>query len=168
MITILFIIYFLFNKKNRVIKCNQQFALCPAAKCTPDPLNNNNAYCFCGVYKGYNYSYGNKTCSDISPYDGPNGEKFIYSTFSPKIASLGFEQIQCPNPKGVNLDCMNKKCSINPHDPRHAVCNCSKINNEGNPWNTWNKINTVSSCNYLSGASIELKKEMFKFIKSQN
>ena len=154
---ILFIIYFLYNdlynENKRTIKCNQTFALCPAAECTPDPLKSNNVYCPCKVSTGANYSYGNKTCDEISPYTGDNGEKYIYSTFSPIIASLGYEQVSCPS-KGVNLNCMNKLCTVNPNNPKEAICVCNSTNNNGESWFSWQKKNTKSSCNYVSGGSL--------------
>ena len=165
LVAVLFVNYVYYQKKG-VTKCNQPFALCPAAKCSPDPINTNNAYCFCYVENGENYSYGNKTCDELAPYKGKNGEDFIYSTFSPIIASMGFEQIYCPS-KGINLNCMNKKCSINPHNPKQAICDCSITNNNGEKWVTWNKKDTVSSCNYLSGGELEQHHIMSDFLKKQ-
>lgn len=161
------VIKYFYYQQNSITKCNQKFALCPAAKCTPDPINNNNAYCFCDVVNGDNYSYGDKSCNEIAPYKGKNGESFIYSTFSPIIASMGFEQIYCPS-KGINLNCMNKKCSINPHNPKQAICNCSITNNDGEKWITWNKKNSFSSCNYLSGGSLEQHDIMYTFLQKQH
>lgn len=135
------------------------------AKCVPNPLNNNLAFCFCDVKKGINFSVNNNSCKKISPFYGINGEKYIYSTFSPIISKLGYERINCP-PNGVNLNCMNKICSINPHDPTKAICICSKIDNENNIWSTFNKKNTKSSCNYLSGSSISDTIQMEDFMKN--
>jgi hypothetical protein len=120
------------------------------AKCVPDPLNNNLAFCFCDVKKGINYSVNNDSCNKISPFDGVNGEKYIYSTFSPLISKMGYERINCPS-NGVNLNCMNKICSINPNDPTKAICICSKINNENNDWVTFTPF-------YISNADFNGKK----------
>ena len=80
---------------------------------------------------------------------------------------MGYERISCPS-NGVNLNCMNKICSINPNDPTKAICICSKINNQNNDWVTFNKKNTKSSCNYLSGASNIDFKRMNDFIVEFN
>jgi hypothetical protein len=164
-----FICIFAFNviyRQNKVVTCNQPYALCPAAKCIPDPLNSNNAYCICDVANGVNYSYGNKTCDEIAPYEGNLGEQYIYSTFSPSLLAQGYEAINCPS-KGINLNCMNKKCSIDPHNPKQSICNCSITNNHGQKWTTLNKKNTSSSCNYLSGASTEMENKLMQFINNK-
>jgi len=158
--------YYFSYKQNKVVKCNQSYALCPAAKCIPDPLNTNNAYCICDVANGVNYSYGTQTCAEIAPSEGKLGEQYIYSTFSPVLLSQGYEAINCPS-KGINLNCMNKKCSINPHNPKQSICNCSITNNQGQEWTTLNKKNTSSSCNYLSGASTEMENKLMQFINNK-
>lgn len=164
-IFILLSVYLSHNKINRVIKCNSKFALCPAAKCIPDPMNSNNAICYCDVSTGVNYSYGNKNCQDITGYIGANSQEYIYSDFSPIIGSMGYEKQTCP-PNGVNLNCMNKLCAVDPNNPKKAICTCSITNNENQEWVTWNKKNTQSSCNYLSGASKEMSQSLGNFIKN--
>lgn len=152
-------------RKPRVIKCNQQYALCPAAKCVPDPIYNNIAYCNCYVENGVNYSYGNKTCSELSPRFGTHGEQYIYSTFSPIIKSLGFKRITCPS-KNTNLNCMNQICSINPNNTNQAICRCKNTNNNGSSWNAW--VKSDSSCNYISGSSNTMTDSLSSYIDNEN
>lgn len=172
LIFFIFIIFFIFSSlssffsnNQKIIKCNQKYALCPAAKCIPDPFNNNNAYCDCFVKTGVNYSIGGNSCKDLSSYHGATGNEYIYSTFSPEIKNMGYHEISCPS-QGTNLNCMNKICSVDPNNPGKAICVCSKIDNQGETWATFNKNNTNSSCNYLSGASNTGYNQMNEFIKS--
>lgn len=140
--------------KMKSIKCNQKYGLCPAAKCIPNPFDNTKAYCWCDVVTGENYSLGNDSCKKISPYSSKTGEEFIYSTFSPVIKNMGYHVTKCP-PKAVNLNCMNKICSVDPNDSTKAICICDTTNNNGLEWVTFNKNGTPASCNYQSGASTQ-------------
>ena len=153
----LFFHYFYSTTKNqrvKAVKCNQPYGLCPAAKCIPNPSDKRQAYCWCDVINGVNYSLGNDSCEKISPYFSETGEEFIYSTFSPVIQDMGYRTVRCP-PEKTNLNCMNKICSVNPNDSSKAVCVCDKTDNKGLSWITFNKNKTPTSCNYQSGASME-------------
>jgi hypothetical protein len=157
--------------KNRrtITKCHQKYALCPAAKCVPNPLDDKKALCDCFVETGTNYSVRGRsrksTCKSIKRYK-KKGVEYIYSTFSPIIKKKGYSRIFCPS-KGINLDCMNKLCSVDPQNPKRAICVCSKTNNRGKKWATFNKKNTSSSCIYLSGASKIDSQKMDQFIKKK-
>jgi len=153
-----------YNKNNSIVKCNMKYALCPAAKCVPNPTDNSKAYCFCDVVNGKNYSVGNNNCQNIKPYNTETGEEIIFSDFSPIIQKMGYHPITCP-PKAVNLNCMNKICSLNPNDPSKAVCICDKTDNEGLNWITYNKNGEPENCNYKSGATEEARKKLQAFIK---
>ena len=165
------LIYFIFNlfysnnnNTNKIIKCNQKFALCPQAKCLPSPTNKNNGLCECFVKTGINYSVGGNSCNNLTHYkDGLN--EYIYSTFSPIIKKMGYNRITCPS-NGVMLNCMNKICSVDPNNPDRAICECSKVNTNNKQWSTFNKNNTNSSCNYLSGAFLDDSTNMDLFIKN--
>lgn len=154
------------NVKNKTIKkCNQKYALCPAAKCVQDPYNEKNAYCSCFTKKGVNYSIGNKSCKNLRGYK-KNKQEYIYSTFSPTIQSMGYKRITCPS-KGVNLNCMNKLCTVNPNNHKNAICVCTKTNNQGKKWTTFNKNKKKTSCNFLSGSKLNLTKKMTQFISKK-
>jgi len=152
------------NKINAV-KCNQKYGLCPAAKCIPNPYDKTQAYCWCDVVTGVNYSLGNDSCKKISPYSSKTGEEFIYSTFSPIIKTMGYHTTECP-PQEINLNCMNKICSVDPNDATKAICICDTTDNKGLNWLTFNKDKSATSCNYQSGASMEDYKTINSFIGS--
>ena len=161
---ILGLLYKFVTVNNDIVKCNMKYALCPAAKCVPDPNDNSKAYCFCDVKNGTNYSFGNNNCKNIQPYINESGSEMIYSDFSPIIKNMGYHGVTCPS-EAVNLNCMNKICSVYPHDPSKAICVCDKTNNQGQNWVTYNKNNTEKICNYQSGASLEQQARLQKFIK---
>jgi hypothetical protein len=170
-IFILLIVSFLFSSftstpqsKINAVKCNQKYGLCPAAKCIPNPFDFTKAYCWCDVVTGENYSLGNNSCEKISPYT-KNGQEFIYSTFSPLIENLGYHTVDCP-PEDVNLNCMNKICSVDPNDGSKAICICDTTDNKGLNWVTFNKNNSATSCNYQSGASLQDYQTISSFIST--
>jgi len=87
-LVIIFWIYLIYtllnNNEEKIIKCNQKYALCPAAKCVPNPFDSNQAYCDCFVKTGVNYSVRNESCNNLQPFKESSNE-YIYSTFSPII-----------------------------------------------------------------------------------
>ena len=152
------------NNNNKIIKCNMKFGLCPAAQCVPHPYDNSKAYCFCDAVNGENYSVGGNSCKNISPYTKKSGEEIIFSDFSPIIQKMGYHLVSCP-PEAVNLNCMNKICSVNPNDPSKAICICDKTDNKGLNWATYNKNGEPKICNYKSGASTQSSTTLLNFIK---
>jgi len=152
------------NKSNNIIKCNMKFGLCPAAKCVPYPYDSSKAYCMCDVANGTNYSVGNNDCENIKPYTTKSGEEVIFSDFSPVIKKMGYHLQKCP-PEAVNLNCMNKICSVDPNNPSKAICLCDKLDNNGLDWVTFNKNGDPKTCNYQSGASNQSYLNLNSFIK---
>jgi len=141
-----------------------KFGLCPAAKCIPYPYDNSKAYCMCDVADGTNYSVGNNDCENIKPYMTKSGEEVIFSDFSPVIKKMGYHLQKCP-PEAVNLNCMNKICSVDPNNPSKAICLCDKLDNNGLDWVTFNKNGEPKTCNYQSGASNQSYLNLNSFIK---
>ena len=165
---IFFTLYVLSNSTdNKIIKCNMKFGFCPAAQCVPDPYDDSKAYCFCDVVDGENYSVGGNSCKNISPYTKKSGEEIIFSDFSPVIEKMDYHIVSCP-PEAVNLNCMNKICSVNPNDHSKAICICDKTDNKGLNWATYNKNGEPKICNYKSGASAHYNTTLLNFIKQQN
>jgi len=168
-IFIIYGIYLLFqyldpSKNNSTVKCNMKYGLCPAAKCIPSPYDDSKAFCYCDVKTGNNYSVGNNDCNNIQPYTTKSGEEMIFSDFSPIITKLGYHLTKC-TPEAVNLNCMNKICSIDPNNPSKAICICDKLDNNGLEWVTYNKNGAPKTCNYQSGASMQSHLNIDKFIK---
>jgi hypothetical protein len=167
-ILICFFLYSFYSSNSgtvNAVKCNQKYGLCPAAQCIPNPNDKTQAYCWCDVVNGVNYSLGNDSCEKIKGYTSETGEEVIYSTFSPIIASMGYTKVSC-SPQDVNLNCMNKICSVNPHNPSKAICVCDVSDNKGLDWVTFNENNKPMSCNYQSGASMQDYKTINSFIDS--
>jgi hypothetical protein len=152
------------NISNDTVKCNMKFGLCPAAKCIPTPYDENKAYCWCDVVSGTNYSVGNNDCEKIKPYTLGKDQEIIFSDFSPVISKMGYHVTNCP-PEAVNLNCMNKICSVDPNNPSKAVCICDKLDNKGLDWVTYNKNGEPKTCNYQSGASMQSYLNLKTFIK---
>lgn len=153
----IFIIYIIISmyftkNSNKMVKCNMKFGLCPAAKCIPSPYDDTKAFCMCDVATGTNYSVGNNDCEKIQPYKTKNGQEIIFSDFSPSITKMGYHLTYCP-PEAVNMNCMNKICSVDPNDSSKAICICDKLDNNGLDWVTFNKNGAPKTCNYQSGAS---------------
>jgi len=161
-IFILYIISYFYNSNN--VKCNMKFGLCPAAKCIPNPYDNSKAYCLCDAVDGENYSLGNNNCENIRPYSTNSNEEMIFSDFSPVIEKMGYHLVNCP-PEAVNLNCMNKICSVYPNDPSKAICICDKTDNKGMDWVTFNKNGETKTCNYQSGASKQDYLKLKTFMK---
>jgi hypothetical protein len=155
------------NKGSKIIKCNMKFGLCPAAKCIPNPYDESNAYCMCDVANGVNYSVGNNDCKNIQPYTSKSGQEIIFSDFSPVITKMGYHLQRCP-PEAVNLNCMNKICSVDPNNSSKAICLCDKLNNNGLDWVTFNKNGEPKTCNYQSGASNQSYLNLNSFIRPTN
>lgn len=166
---IIFILRFMYlkNLDNNIVKCNMKYALCPAAKCVPNPYDNSKAYCFCDVANGENYSFGNNNCKNINPYTSESGKEIIFSDFSPIIEKMGYHVVNCPS-EAINLNCMNKICSVYPDDTSKALCICDKTNNKGMSWLTFNKNGEPKTCNYQSGSTNQRHKKMQSFIKQNS
>lgn len=155
------------NKSSDTIKCNMKFGLCPAAKCIPYPYDDSKAYCMCDVSNGVNYSVGNNDCGKIKPYTSKSGQEVIFSDFSPVITKMGYHLQTCP-PEAVNLNCMNKVCSVDPNNPSKAICLCDKLDNNGLDWVTFNKNGAPKTCNYQSGASKQSYLNLNSFIAEKS
>jgi len=156
--------------KNNVVRCNQEYALCSASKCAPSLENPDYANCFCDVLDGPNYSYGDKTCNQLKPYSELHDNvniSYLYSTYSNFLTDKTSELLTCPA-NNINLDCMNKLCTLNPNNPSQAICRCKISNNNGQDWVTINKKGEKSTCNYLSGASKTMNTNLINFIKKSD
>ena len=155
------------KSSSNIIKCNMKYGLCPAARCVPDPYDDSKAVCMCDVVTGPNYSVGIDDCEKIKPYMSNSGQEVIFSDFSPIIEKMGYHLQKC-HPEEVNLNCMNKICSVDPNDPSKAICLCDKLDNKGLEWVTYNKDGGPRACNYQSGASTQGYVSLKSFIESDS
>jgi len=99
--------------------CNQPYALCSKADCVLDKKTNTYT-CYCENFKGC--SMGTKNCEQLKPYSDKNGNKIIFSTFSPEFGKKGYTLNTGPAKSWAN--CLNQKCVVNPKNPKKSICKC--------------------------------------------
>lgn len=109
------------QKSSRNHLCKHQFALCTSAQCIPDPGNPNKAICFCDVLEGPSLS--TVPCKEILPSTDKNGIRTVYSTFSLDQFIGGKKGLKCPSDTPWTW-CLNKRCTVDPTDPKKAICTC--------------------------------------------
>ena len=139
------------DAKNRL--CNHPFALCTSARCVPQPGDPTKAICFCDVEEGKSLS--TVPCDKLKPSTDDNGIRTVYSTFSLKQFQAGKKVLKCP--KGTPWTwCLNKRCTVDPSNPKKAICVCDVVRNSG-AWSTAGGDCKTDTCKtaYWSGASIK-------------
>ena len=100
--------------------CKNEYALCTSAQCIPNPNNpKGEAICRCDVHHGTNL--GNSTCQQRIP-KVVNDIVLVKSTFSFKQFGK-MKHMTCPN-KVAWSDCLDSNCTVDPINPKHAICNC--------------------------------------------
>jgi hypothetical protein len=99
--------------------CNQTFALCTTAPCTPSTTDPAISVCDCVVVNGY--SVGFKPC----PERAQSGTK-VRSAFSTVNVNANFGVLSCPS--GVPwANCLDVECEIDPRNPAVAKCQCLTV-----------------------------------------
>ncbi len=131
--------------------CKQEYALCTSALCVPQPGDSSKAICFCDVEQGASMS--TVPCSTLQPSTDANGIRTVYSTFSFKQFVEGKKAMKCPSGTPWTW-CLNKRCTVNPSDPKKAVCVCDVLRT--GEWMTLGGNCDSSTCatGYWSGATI--------------
>ena len=99
--------------------CNQPYALCSKADCVLDKKTNR-YICKCENFNGC--SMGTKKCKELKPYTDKNGNKIIFSTFSPEFGKKGYTLNTGPSKKWAN--CLNQKCVVDPNNKHKSICSC--------------------------------------------
>lgn len=99
--------------------CNQPYALCSKADCVLDKKTNR-YICKCENFKGC--SMGTLHCKKLKPYTDKNGDKIIFSTFSPEFGKKGYTLNTGHSKKWAN--CLNQKCVVDPNDKTKSICSC--------------------------------------------
>jgi len=142
--------------------CDQQYALCSAAQCVPNPDNPDEAICFCTVLEGK--SLGKSTCDQRVPHTDQQGVRHVISTFSFGEASTK-KVMTCPDGTPWT-DCLDQPCVVDPLDPSKAICMC-KIVRTGS-FQTYGGDCDQSTCEkgYWSGATVESNTEFTQFLKN--
>lgn len=144
--------------------CKQQYALCTSALCVPEPGNPSKAICFCDVEEGE--SLATVACESLKPSVDEHGIKTVYSTFSLKQYTEGKKGMVCP--KGTPWTwCLNKRCTVDPGNPKKAICTCDVIRTQ--KWTTLGGNCDTSTCKtgYWSGAALsDFDESVTFFIKA--
>jgi hypothetical protein len=132
--------------------CKHQFALCTSAPCVPQPGDPTKAICFCDVKEGP--SLATVSCDTIAPSVDANGISTVYSTFSLDQFNEGKKGLQCPSDTPWTW-CLNKRCTVDPSNPKKAICTCDVMRNVGQ-WMTLggNCDTTTCKTGYWSGAAM--------------
>lgn len=144
-----------YNKKDKHASmhlCKHQYALCTSALCVPQPGDPKKAVCFCDVEEGA--SMAQVECSKLEPKTDSHGIRTVYSTFSLKQFTEGKQGMKCPSGTPWTW-CLDKKCTVNPSDPKKAICTCDVVRTE--EWTTLGGNCDTATCKtgYWSGAAIK-------------
>ena len=107
--------------------CKHQYALCTSALCIPQPDDPTKAICFCAVED--DASMSSVACNTTQPSTDANGIRTVYSAFSLEQFKQGKKVLQCPNGTPWTW-CLNKRCTVDPSDPKKAICVCDVLRTE--------------------------------------
>jgi hypothetical protein len=137
------------DAKNQL--CNHEYALCTSARCVPQPGDPTKAICFCDVEEGKSMS--TVACDTLKPSTDDNGVRTVYSTFSLKQFIAGKKGMKCPAGTPWTW-CLNKRCTVDPSDPKKAICVCDVVRK--GEWMTLGGNCDTATCKtgYWSGAPI--------------
>jgi len=130
--------------------CKHEYALCTSALCVPQPGDPTKAICFCEVEQGA--SMASVPCNTIQPSTDPNSIRTVYSSFSFEQFKQGKKVLRCPNGTPWTW-CLNKRCTVDPSDPKKAICVCDVLRTE--EWITLGGNCDTATCStgYWSGAT---------------
>jgi hypothetical protein len=142
--------------------CKHQYALCTSALCIPQPDDPTKAICFCAVEEGASMS--SAPCNTIQPSTDANGIRTVYSAFSLEEFKKGKKVLRCPNGTPWTW-CLNKRCTVDPSDPKKAICVCDVLRTE--EWITLGGKCDTATCKtgYWSGATVKDFNEASSFMQ---
>lgn len=132
--------------------CKHPYALCTSALCIPQPDDPTKAICFCDVETGTSMSTA--PCDTLQPSTDKNGISTVYSTFSYSQYKTGKKGMTCPSGTPWTW-CLNKKCTVDPSNPKRAICTCDVVRK--GEWMTLGGNCDTSTCStgYWSGATLK-------------
>ena len=138
--------------KSNMLLCKHQYALCTSALCIPQPGDPTKAICFCDVQDGA--SMASVPCSTIQPSTDANGIRTVYSAFSLEQFKENKKVLKCASGTPWTW-CLNKRCTVDPSDPKKAVCVCDVLRTE--EWITLGGKCDTGTCTtgYWSGATVK-------------
>jgi len=141
--------------------CKHQYALCTSALCIPQPGDPTKAICFCAVEEGA--SMASVPCNTIQPSTDANGIRTVYSAFSLEQFKQGKKVLTCAS--GTTWTwCLNKRCTVDPSDPKKAICVCDVLRT--GEWITLGGNCDTATCStgYWSGATVKDFNEATSFM----
>jgi hypothetical protein len=112
---------------SNMVLCKHQYALCTSALCIPQPDDPTKAICFCDVEEGASMS--SVPCNTIQPSTDANGIRTVYSAFSLEQFKQGKKVLRCSSGTPWTW-CLNKRCTVDPSDPKKAICVCDVLRTE--------------------------------------
>ncbi len=141
--------------------CKDQYALCTSALCIPQPGDPTKAICFCAVEEGA--SMASVPCNTIQPSTDANGIRSVYSAFSLEQFKQGKKVLTCASGTPWTW-CLNKRCTVDPSDPKKAICVCDVLRT--GEWITLGGNCDTASCStgYWSGATVKDFNEATSFM----
>jgi hypothetical protein len=142
--------------------CKHQYALCTAASCIPQPGDPTKAICFCAVEEGA--SMASVPCNTIQPSTDANGIRTVYSAFSLEQLKQGKKVLTCASGTPWTW-CLNKRCTVDPSDPKKAICVCDVL--RSGEWVTLGGNCETATCTtgYWSGATVKDFNEASSFMQ---
>ena len=147
--------------KSNMQLCKHQYALCTSALCVSQPGDPTKAICFCAVEEGA--SMASVPCNTIQPSTDANGIRTVYSAFSLEQFKQGKKVLTCASGTPWTW-CLNKRCTVDPSDPKKAVCVCDVLRTE--EWITLGGNCETATCTtgYWSGATVKDFNEASSFM----
>jgi len=141
--------------------CKHQYALCTSALCIPQPGDPTKAICFCAVEEGA--SMASVPCNTIQPSTDTNGIRTVYSAFSLEQSKQGKKVLTCASGTPWTW-CLNKRCTVDPSDPKKAICVCDVLRT--GEWITLGGNCDTATCStgYWSGATVKDFNEATSFM----
>ena len=141
--------------------CKHQYALCTSALCIPQPGDPTKAICFCDVQDGA--SMASVPCNTIQPSTDANGIRTVYSAFSLEQFKQGKKVLTCASGTPWTW-CLNKRCTVDPSDPKKAICVCDVLRT--GEWITLGGNCDTATCTtgYWSGATVKDFNEATSFM----
>jgi hypothetical protein len=147
--------------KSNMQLCKHQYALCTSALCIPQPGDPTKAICFCAVEESA--SMASVPCNTIQPSTDANGIRTVYSAFSLEQFRQGRKVLTCPSGTPWTW-CLNKRCTVDPSDPKKAICVCDVLRT--GEWITLGGNCDTATCStgYWSGATVKDFNEATSFM----
>ena len=141
--------------------CKHQYALCTSALCIPQPGDPTKAICVCAVEEGA--SMASVQCNTIQPSTDANGIRTVYSAFSLEQFKQGKKVLTCASGTPWTW-CLNKRCTVDPSDPKKAICVCDVLRT--GEWITLGGNCDTGTCTtgYWSGATVKDFNEATSFM----